>query len=76
MILLVYNIYHSIYAAQRQIGETALNETSSRSHQIIRLVILSNIHQRMKNDSYLSYCSKVIFRNIKVNVLAFDLTYA
>lgn len=25
-------------AAQRQIGETAFNETSSRSHQIIRLV--------------------------------------
>uniref|UniRef100_A0A453LDY7 Uncharacterized protein n=1 Tax=Aegilops tauschii subsp. strangulata TaxID=200361 RepID=A0A453LDY7_AEGTS len=24
--------------AQRQIGETALNETSSRSHQILRLV--------------------------------------
>lgn len=27
-----------ILAAQRQIGETALNETSSRSHQILRLV--------------------------------------
>jgi len=26
--------------AQRQIGETALNETSSRSHQILRLVIV------------------------------------
>lgn len=25
-------------AAQRQVGETALNDTSSRSHQIIRLV--------------------------------------
>ena len=24
--------------AQRQIGETAMNETSSRSHQILRLV--------------------------------------
>ncbi|XP_074590002.1 LOW QUALITY PROTEIN: kinesin-like protein KIN-7J [Curcuma longa] len=28
-------------AAQRQIGETALNETSSRSHQILRLTIES-----------------------------------
>ena len=27
-----------IFAAQRQIGETALNEASSRSHQILRLV--------------------------------------
>lgn len=29
-----------IVAAQRQIGETLLNEMSSRSHQIIRLVML------------------------------------
>jgi centromeric protein E len=28
----------SICIAQRQIGETALNEVSSRSHQILRLV--------------------------------------
>jgi len=26
--------------AQRQVGETALNDTSSRSHQIIRLVMI------------------------------------
>lgn len=31
-------IVHS--TAQRQIGETALNETSSRSHQILRLVLI------------------------------------
>ncbi|XP_038990599.1 kinesin-like protein KIN-7F [Hibiscus syriacus] len=31
----------SICEAQRQIGETALNETSSRSHQILRLTIES-----------------------------------
>ncbi|CAL5355579.1 unnamed protein product [Camellia sinensis] len=29
----------SIYEAQRQVGEIALNDTSSRSHQIIRLTI-------------------------------------
>lgn len=29
-------------AAQRKIGETSLNETSSRSHQILRLVISNN----------------------------------
>ncbi|GMI96838.1 hypothetical protein like AT5G66310 [Hibiscus trionum] len=32
----------SICEAQRQIGETALNETSSRSHQILRLTIDSS----------------------------------
>uniref|UniRef100_A0A2P2ITV7 Kinesin-like protein n=1 Tax=Rhizophora mucronata TaxID=61149 RepID=A0A2P2ITV7_RHIMU len=31
----------SLCEAQRQIGETSLNETSSRSHQILRLVQLS-----------------------------------
>lgn len=29
------------FVAQRQVGETALNDTSSRSHQIIRLVIIT-----------------------------------
>jgi hypothetical protein len=28
----------TIFSAQRQIGETSLNEVSSRSHQILRLV--------------------------------------
>ncbi|XP_031476165.1 kinesin-like protein KIN-7F [Nymphaea colorata] len=32
----------SICEAQRQIGETALNETSSRSHQILRLTVESS----------------------------------
>lgn len=31
------------FAAQRQVGETALNDNSSRSHQIIRLVRLTNM---------------------------------
>ena len=30
----------SIFAAQRQVGETALNDKSSRSHQILRLVLV------------------------------------
>lgn len=33
----------SICEAQRQVGETALNDTSSRSHQIIRLTIQSTL---------------------------------
>ena len=37
---LVPRMWFCILAAQRQIGETALNETSSRSHQILRLVCL------------------------------------
>jgi centromeric protein E len=45
-ILLFFNILYlyiisCIIAAQRQIGETMLNERSSRSHQIIKLVCLS-----------------------------------
>ncbi|THG07451.1 hypothetical protein TEA_021793 [Camellia sinensis var. sinensis] len=43
----------SICEAQRQIGETALNETSSKSHQIIRLTIESSARQFLVKD-YLS----------------------
>lgn len=32
-----YGFLH--FPAQRQVGETSLNDTSSRSHQIIRLVM-------------------------------------
>ncbi|KAL4335035.1 hypothetical protein GQ457_07G026840 [Hibiscus cannabinus] len=35
----------SVCEAQRQIGETALNETSSRSHQILRLTIESSARE-------------------------------
>ncbi|PKU77234.1 Kinesin-like protein NACK1 [Dendrobium catenatum] len=34
-----------ICEAQRQVGETALNDASSRSHQIIRLTIESSLHE-------------------------------
>ncbi|CAL5374529.1 unnamed protein product [Camellia sinensis] len=40
----------SICEAQRQIGETALNETSSKSHQIIRLTIESSARQFLVKD--------------------------
>ena len=37
-------------AEQRQVGETALNDTSSRSHQIIRLVrVLFALSHSRKN---------------------------
>ncbi|OWM84067.1 hypothetical protein CDL15_Pgr009314 [Punica granatum] len=42
----------SICEAQRQVGETALNDKSSRSHQIIRLTIQSSLREnsgRMKS---------------------------
>ncbi|XP_066331133.1 kinesin-like protein KIN-7H [Miscanthus floridulus] len=44
--------------AQRQIGETALNETSSRSHQILRLTIESSARQFLGrgNSSTLVAC--------------------
>ncbi|KAE8677094.1 Kinesin-like protein NACK1 [Hibiscus syriacus] len=46
----------SICEAQRQIGETALNETSSRSHQILRLTAESSAREYAgaKNSSVLA----------------------
>ncbi|XP_038717645.1 kinesin-like protein KIN-7E isoform X2 [Tripterygium wilfordii] len=46
----------SICAAQRQIGETSLNETSSRSHQILRLTVESSSREYLgaKNSSTLA----------------------
>ncbi|XP_019165489.1 PREDICTED: kinesin-like protein KIN-7E isoform X2 [Ipomoea nil] len=41
----------SICEAQRQIGETYLNETSSRSHQILRLV---SVGQRLKEGCHIN----------------------
>ncbi|CAL5376285.1 unnamed protein product [Camellia sinensis] len=49
----------SICEAQRQIGETALNETSSKSHQIIRLTIESSARQFLVKD-YLSTLTAVV----------------
>ncbi|KAM7249993.1 hypothetical protein ACFE04_021876 [Oxalis oulophora] len=41
----------SVCQAQRQIGETALNEASSRSHQILRLAIESCAREFSGNDN-------------------------
>ncbi|KAL2520436.1 ATP binding microtubule motor family protein [Forsythia ovata] len=41
----------SVCEAQRQIGETSLNETSSRSHQIIRLTIESSLREVFGKDN-------------------------
>ncbi|PUZ52568.1 hypothetical protein GQ55_6G281400 [Panicum hallii var. hallii] len=48
----------TVCEAQRQIGETALNETSSRSHQILRLTIESSTRQYLGrgNSSTLVAC--------------------
>ncbi|CAO2190396.1 unnamed protein product [Urochloa humidicola] len=48
----------AVCEAQRQIGETALNETSSRSHQILRLTIESSTKQYLGrgNSSTLVAC--------------------
>ncbi|GJT65732.1 kinesin-like protein NACK1 [Tanacetum coccineum] len=40
---IVYKPFPNERAAQRQVGETALNDTSSRSHQIIKLTIESTL---------------------------------
>ncbi|XP_057951798.1 kinesin-like protein NACK1 [Malania oleifera] len=49
----------SICEAQRQVGETALNDTSSRSHQIIRLTIQSSL--RENSDCVRSYVASLNF---------------
>ncbi|KAI3519178.1 hypothetical protein L1887_08205 [Cichorium endivia] len=51
----------SICEAQRQIGETSLNETSSRSHQIIRLTIESTPTNYLGRDSASTLVSTVNF---------------
>ncbi|KAL8249144.1 hypothetical protein R6Q59_006012 [Mikania micrantha] len=49
----------SVCEAQRQVGETALNDTSSRSHQIIRLTIESTL--RDTSDCVRSFVSILNF---------------
>ncbi|XP_057465198.1 kinesin-like protein NACK1 [Actinidia eriantha] len=49
----------SICEAQRQVGETALNDTSSRSHQIIRLTVESTL--RESSDCVRSFVASLNF---------------
>lgn len=51
----------SICEAQRQIGETTLNETSSRSHQIIRLTIESSAREFLGRENYSTLTATVNF---------------
>ncbi|CAH9126075.1 unnamed protein product [Cuscuta epithymum] len=51
----------SICEAQRQIGETHLNETSSRSHQILKLTIESSAREFIGNDKKTTLTASVNF---------------
>ncbi|KAK6150556.1 hypothetical protein DH2020_015488 [Rehmannia glutinosa] len=51
----------SICEAQRQIGETSLNEMSSRSHQIIRLTIESSSREFLGRDNASTLAATVNF---------------
>ncbi|KAF4371897.1 hypothetical protein F8388_009273 [Cannabis sativa] len=51
----------SVCEAQRQIGETSLNEASSRSHQIIRLIIESSTREFLGRDKSSSLSATVNF---------------
>ncbi|CAI9769064.1 unnamed protein product [Fraxinus pennsylvanica] len=51
----------SICEAQRQIGETSLNETSSRSHQILRLTIDSSAREFLGKDNSATLSASVNF---------------
>ncbi|KAK9113011.1 hypothetical protein Scep_020530 [Stephania cephalantha] len=51
----------SICEAQRQIGETTLNETSSRSHQILRLTVESSAREFVGNGNSSTLAASVDF---------------
>ncbi|KAL8123731.1 hypothetical protein AgCh_011649 [Apium graveolens] len=51
----------SICEAQRQIGETSLNETSSRSHQIIRMTVESCTRELLSKDNSSTLVASVNF---------------
>ncbi|KAL3814084.1 hypothetical protein ACJIZ3_015352 [Penstemon smallii] len=51
----------SICEAQRQIGETSLNETSSRSHQILRLTIESSAREFLGKGNSTTLSASVNF---------------
>ncbi|XP_022931426.1 kinesin-like protein KIN-7E isoform X2 [Cucurbita moschata] len=51
----------SLCEAQRQIGETSLNEASSRSHQILRLTIQSSAREFLGNGKSSSLTATVNF---------------
>jgi centromeric protein E len=51
----------SVCKAQRQIGETALNEVSSRSHQILRLTVESIAREFSTNDKFSTLTATVNF---------------
>ncbi|XP_027077997.2 kinesin-like protein KIN-7E isoform X1 [Coffea arabica] len=51
----------SVCEAQRQIGETVLNETSSRSHQIIRLMVESSAREFLGRENYSTLAATVNF---------------
>ncbi|KAB2051546.1 hypothetical protein ES319_A12G062100v1 [Gossypium barbadense] len=51
----------SVCEAQRQIGETSLNETSSRSHQILRVMIESSAREFLGNGKSSTLAATVNF---------------
>ncbi|KAK1326240.1 Kinesin-like protein NACK1 [Acorus calamus] len=51
----------AVCEAQRQIGETSLNETSSRSHQILRLMIESSACEFLGKDNSSTLAASVNF---------------
>ncbi|KAL3720479.1 hypothetical protein ACJRO7_005317 [Eucalyptus globulus] len=51
----------SVCEAQRQLGETCLNEASSRSHQILRLTIESSAREFLGNDNSSTLAATVNF---------------
>lgn len=51
----------AICEAQRKVGDTAMNETSSRSHQIIKLTVESSSNEHLRADSSSTLVATVNF---------------
>ncbi|KAL0424475.1 UNVERIFIED_CONTAM: Kinesin-like protein KIN-7H [Sesamum radiatum] len=66
----------SVCEAQRQIGETSLNEMSSRSHQIIRLTIESSSHESLGRENASTLEAAVLEKEIKDLILQRDIAQA
>lgn len=70
-----------VFAAQRQVGETALNDKSSRSHQIIRLVYFNfeSFHESFEINAsrtvICTYCTFTVSRRHILRILNYYLSY-
>jgi hypothetical protein len=66
----------SVCEAQRKIGETSLNERSSRSHQIIKLTVESSAREFLGKENSTTLmasvvCTHLLYLLLGVKVISF-----